>query len=487
MAEKKDATLESLKDKVKKAEKRLKNASDSTQYAPYGVPTEKQSAEAELKKAKEELQRYQVKTGTTTVDTSYFAEDYPGQLDVEKKLNENRTGTWIAEDGSTIVANREDIGGTTAGTQQYLYIGREGFGPSVTTRPYESGAYSSNFEIKNTFNDIRQKILEDYQKSGPDGLANLFDKMYRAGYIKKETADAKRTDSTDFNSGLKSLVVSYSKDLINDHTFNKSKEPVTFDAWLSTTKKSGTAQSYYNSVTTLKQDAVKDIDRFFVEFLGRGATTAEEDEYFKALRDLEKKNVVKTTTTDGGRNETGRLVTQEDVLRLQRQIAGKALDGSDLDTVLKTGSKSARSITGLMGYARQYGLQLSTKDAANYLSGSLSGGNFDEDAIKAKIVNISKASYSNLTELSDQVSLRDLSINLVRTMGNVLELDPNGIDVMDPTIQKALKNNGNKGIMNTNDFEIMLRNDPRWGKTKNAKEEASKYAYEILNSFGLMA
>jgi hypothetical protein len=57
---------------------------------------------------------------------------------------------------------------------------------------------------------------------------------------------------------------------------------------------------------------------------------------------------------------------------------------------------------------------------------------------------------------------------------------------MDPTIQTALKNNGNKGAMNLTDFDRMLRNDPRWSKTQNAREEAAGYAQSILKSFGLI-
>jgi hypothetical protein len=72
-------------------------------------------------------------------------------------------------------------------------------------------------------------------------------------------------------------------------------------------------------------------------------------------------------------------------------------------------------------------------------------------------------------------------------MAEVLELNPKDIDALDPTVQTALKNNGNKGTMNLTDFDRMLRNDPRWARTRNAREEASRYAYEVLKDFGLMA
>jgi hypothetical protein len=72
-------------------------------------------------------------------------------------------------------------------------------------------------------------------------------------------------------------------------------------------------------------------------------------------------------------------------------------------------------------------------------------------------------------------------------MAETLELNPKDIDALDPTIQVALKNNGNKGTMNLTDFNRLLRNDPRWARTRNAKQEASNYALEVLKDFGLMA
>ena len=41
--------------------------------------------------------------------------------------------------------------------------------------------------------------------------------------------------------------------------------------------------------------------------------------------------------------------------------------------------------------------------------------------------------------------------------------------------------------MSITDFRKTLRQDARWANTKNAKEEASNYAYKILNSLGLMS
>ena len=40
--------------------------------------------------------------------------------------------------------------------------------------------------------------------------------------------------------------------------------------------------------------------------------------------------------------------------------------------------------------------------------------------------------------------------------------------------------------MSTTEFEVLLRNKPEWGKTKNARNEAAGYANDILKMFGLV-
>ena len=230
-----------------------------------------------------------------------------------------------------------------------------------------------------------------------------------------------------------------------------------------------------------------------MQYLGVGASKEQHDKYYKELRNLEKKAIRTTTTskTDSGgtnQNLAGEFIDEIDKMELMRKIAGKALEGTDIDTVLKGGAGAAQAVNGVLAYAKQYGIRLDNKDALGYVANELKQGQGDLKKINSKILAISKATYGNLSDvISEDVSLAELSSNYKYNMAQVLELNPDSIDVMDSTIQTALKNNGNKGAMNLTDFDKMLRNDVRWGKTKNAKEEASKYAYEILKDFGLMA
>jgi hypothetical protein len=68
-----------------------------------------------------------------------------------------------------------------------------------------------------------------------------------------------------------------------------------------------------------------------------------------------------------------------------------------------------------------------------------------------------------------------------QTMASTLELDPNTIDLNDPTLRMAITD---KGDMNLYDFKKALRQDNRWQYTGSAKEEVSNAALGVLRDFG---
>jgi predicted phage tail protein len=285
--------------------------------------------------------------------------------------------------------------------------------------------------------------------------------------------------------------------MINDLEQNKNINPKSFFNYIQEDLKDsgvGGPQVSYDEYVTKIDEAESDLNRFFIEYLGRGATDEEQKKYYKQLRALEKKNTQVTTQTETESGGTSRRVTgegqldAEDILQLQRDIAGKALDGSDIDVILKGGSKAAQDVNSTLAYAKRYGVTLSNKDALKYVSSSYRNNDKDKTKINAKLLAISKATYSNLSDvLSEDVDLDDLSANYKYTMRQILEIPESQIDSLNPTIQMALKNNGNKGAMNLTDFERALKKDPRWGDTSNARETAAGYANSILRNFGLIA
>jgi hypothetical protein len=399
-------------------------------------------------------------------------------------------GNAIREAG--FIVDTDDTGKSTvkSDSQSWKDAGQEHFfwvGKGFQSQLPGFSSMKNDMQVAASYNLIEKKILEDAQKQ-PGGLQSLFNRMYKAGLIKKDTYDNKRLESSDFTSGLLYALREFSKKTIRDYEVKGIKDPITFDEYLDKEFTPAGPDVKYSSVTTTRDTAASDLDRFFMQYLGNGASKQQHDEYYKELRALEKKAVRTTTTTETSQNVAGEFIDDVDKMEIMRKVAGKALEGTDIDTVLKGGAGASQAVNGVLAYARSYGVNLNNKDALNYVANELKLGQGDLKKINAKILAISKSTYSNLSDvLTEDVNLRDISSNFIYNMGKTLEINPDAIDALDPTIQTALKNNGNKGTMNLTDFDRMLRNDARWARTSNAREEASKYAIEVLKDFGLMA
>lgn len=69
-----------------------------------------------------------------------------------------------------------------------------------------------------------------------------------------------------------------------------------------------------------------------------------------------------------------------------------------------------------------------------------------------------------------------------QTMANLLEINPDEIDLNDQTLRSAISD---KGDMNIYDFKKTLKRDNRWQYTENAKQEVADATLKILRDFGL--
>jgi len=380
--------------------------------------------------------------------------------------------------------------------QQYIYIGPQTKVP-LFMKDKPGQLVNDYAPATSNFDGVRKRVIDDAIKS-PLGLKGLFDDLRGAGLrIPQTDYDRLDTTSTAFGKALSYAVQKHTKAMINDLEQNKNINPKSFFKYLQEDLKEsgiGGPRVDYDEYVTKVDEAESDLNRFFMEYVGRSATDEEQKKYYKQLRALEKKNAQVTTTTDTDSGGTSRRVTgeyqldAEDILQLQRNIAGKALDGSDIDVILKGGSKAAQDVNNVLAYAKSYGVALSNKDALRYVSNGLKDNQKDTKAIQAKLLAVSKATYSNLSDLlSENVDLDDLSANYKLAMRQILEIPESQVDTMNPTIQLALKNNGNRGAMNLTEFERVLKKDPRWGNTSNAIETAAGYANSILRNFGLIA
>lgn len=484
-----DKTKENKKKRISIEEQIKEKESELALARDYGDKDSITKLEGELTTL-----RGQVNGTTDGGEQETPAEDYAGQSNFKSDIESKGLDITVnPENGQSWVSGKD----ADAQVQQYIYISEGQFTPSPFTRPFESGAITNKYTPATAdFDAIRKRVIDDAIKS-PRGLKGLFDDLRNTGVSFDQDAYNKLdTTSTSFGAALSYALNKYTKKIVQDYKLpgGASKEPISFNQYLKTELKAtgGSSDTKYEEFVTKIDEAEGDLNRFFVENLGRPASDAEVKEYYKQLRAAEKKAAQITTTSEDGKRitTTGQYrLDQNEILEMQRKVAGKALDGSDIDVILKSGGDAANLINGVMSEARNYGIALSPKDAKGYIAEQLKAGTAgDSKKLRSKILTLSKATYSNLSDvLSEDVSLKELSGNLRNNMAATLELPYESIDVLDPTIQAALKNNGNKGMMNLTEFDKMLRNDSRWSKTANAREEATKYAYEVLKDFGLMA
>jgi hypothetical protein len=499
-----DAQVTARINEIESIKSQLSTMADSkkTEDTTQKIAKKKQElivAEQNLERTKAEQLRTEIanlekqsktSTGSTTGD-----EQYAGDNEFVKDVNAKGLKVTVDPDtgGSWVSGTEGD-----SQVQQYIYIGPEDRGSQLVGGKLRRGSLSTPYTPSTSnFDALRKRVIEDSIKSSR-GLRGLFDDLRGAGLrIPQNDYDRLDTTSESFGKALSYALQKHTKAMVNDLEINKNIQPKSFFQYVQEDLKSaglGGPQVDYNEYVTKKDEADSDLNRFFIDYVGRPATEEELNKYYKDLRALEKKNAQVTTTKDTDSGGTSKVTTGEyqldnaDILELQRKIAGKALDGSDIDTVLKGGSGAAQAVNSTLAYAKRYGVTLTNKDALKYVSNSLRNNENDTKAINAKILAISKATYSNLADvLSEDVDLDDLSANYKYTMRQVLEIPESQVDTLNPTIQLALKNNGNKGAMNLTDFERVLKQDPRWGYTSNALETAAGYANSILRNFGLIA
>lgn len=140
-----------------------------------------------------------------------------------------------------------------------------------------------------------------------------------------------------------------------------------------------------------------------------------------------------------------------------------------------------------------YGQQVSDQTLLSVIR-SISSGDSTENDYKAVVQKRAQDMYPGYNdELQRGMSLRDVADPYIESMAQTLELNPQQIELMDPTIQYAMMAKGAPGgdgkpqSFSMYDFQKKLRADPRWAKTKQAQDATSSAATKVLSDFGFFA
>ena len=106
--------------------------------------------------------------------------------------------------------------------------------------------------------------------------------------------------------------------------------------------------------------------------------------------------------------------------------------------------------------------------------------------LKANLNLINLQAKTYFPALADKIdkgyTVKQLLSPYIQTRANILEEDPDSVDIA------SLKNVANdpKGLMGLYDYEVSLRQDPKWRFTKNAQDSLGSVARGIAQTFGLV-
>lgn len=148
---------------------------------------------------------------------------------------------------------------------------------------------------------------------------------------------------------------------------------------------------------------------------------------------------------------------------------------------------------GVREYAREMGVPLTDDYVERAVSGIVAG----TDSLQARRAHIQTIAEQTFPAYADQikdgVTVGQIAAPYLATQAKIWEMDPNKIDLFDPTLRGALQSTAVQGQdaipsqMPLYDFEKKLRSDPKWLSTNNARESMSTTANQVLSDMGLTA
>ena len=225
-------------------------------------------------------------------------------------------------------------------------------------------------------------------------------------------------------------------------------------------------------------DAASTIQSVFKGILGRDATPDEINKFTVVLNNAERKAGTRTKKV-GSRTESISDLNRiqfltEEVKKIKDPKTGK----SEFET--KRSEKDTLNTQSLQSIARANGVTLSPQEIEQYNLDIRNGK--DINVIKNQIRSVAGLGRpDNIKKLlAEGTDLNTIYSPYKRTMAALLELDAESIDINDTTLQSAI---GDRELP-IYEFRKILKKDPRWQYTNNAREEVSNKVLRVLQDFG---
>lgn len=141
--------------------------------------------------------------------------------------------------------------------------------------------------------------------------------------------------------------------------------------------------------------------------------------------------------------------------------------------------------------AGDYGLTLSGSQVSDYVSGVVTS-RYTEDNVRDFMADMAKSKYVGMTPYLDKgMTVRQVASQHVSSYAKLLEVDPDSVDLNDTVLQQALQGTppapgALPEMQSVYQFERAVRRDPRWLRTKNARDSMTTSGQSLLRDWGLV-
>lgn len=155
-----------------------------------------------------------------------------------------------------------------------------------------------------------------------------------------------------------------------------------------------------------------------------------------------------------------------------------------------TSGTAADTENKIRSLAADYGVSFSNDTLGTMIGGVLSGKYTDAN-IGDMVRDQARSKYPGMSGYLDQgFTVRQIASPYTQSYAQLLEKDPQSVDLTDPLIQRALQGavdpkTKTSQMQSVFDFEQSVRKDPRWLQTQNAHDSMESVGLRILQDFGL--
>jgi hypothetical protein len=219
--------------------------------------------------------------------------------------------------------------------------------------------------------------------------------------------------------------------------------------------------------------------------------------------------------TMGGADWDDQMVQARDIIQRTATQLGANLNPDDIDTFAERYLFEGWNVQGRQGLMQSAlaskvesdrGGQIQTRDQLAQVARdngvSVSDQWFNEAAQSIAMGRSTAADYEMwlrdqaaakhplyADKIRQGMSVKSLASPYTMRMAEILELNPESIDLSDPYLTQALgevDEKGNPKAMSYTDFENKLRNDPRWEQTTNGKNTLMNTAQKMARDWGFV-